>query len=90
MRKILLMIVSMLVTIPAYASDQSDLVQAMAEFDKNYIPALALTNQGQQSQSVHAIRRLRTDWAQFKISYQKGYESDSQQWQQDMQAIEAQ
>ena len=90
MRKILLMIFSLLLTAPIFASEQSDLLQAMAEFDKNYIPGLALTNQGKQSQSVRAIRRLRTDWAQFKISYQDGYGADSQDWQQDVQAIEVQ
>lgn len=90
MRKVLLIIVSMLVTMPAFASEQSDLLQAMAEFDRNYIPALSLTNQGQQAQSVNAIRRLRTDWAEFKIRYQDGYGSDNQQWQQDMNAIEEQ
>jgi hypothetical protein len=64
---------------PSRTTATRDLVQAMAAFDRAYIPALALSNQGALEKTRKAALLLMRAWAKLKADY-RGYSGDDR-WQ---------
>ncbi len=63
-----------------------DVQQAFAAFDQAYIPALALTNQGQQQASERAMERLRKAWTDLTEQLDAVLQDDPA-WPGDRQAV---
>jgi hypothetical protein len=67
------------VPLTASAKDE-DLVQAMADFDKSYIPPLFHTSNNSKPLSFKSMAILKSEWARFSGAYYD-YRSDSANWQ---------
>jgi hypothetical protein len=64
---------------PTRTAAPPDVVQAMAGFDRAYIPALSLSNQGALEKTRKAALLLMRAWAKLKADY-RGYSGDDR-WQ---------
>jgi hypothetical protein len=53
----------------AHASAEKEVLAAMARFDKAYIPALSLSNQGKRERTEKAMARLEDEWGRFRDEY---------------------
>lgn len=69
------------------SSVRADIVVSSARFDKAYIPALALTSQGDVAKSKVAMVRLHQAWNAFLASYRKEGIGD-ESWDKGFAAIE--
>ncbi|HKJ33856.1 MAG TPA: hypothetical protein VKA34_18640 [Balneolales bacterium] len=64
----------------------TELLKQMVKFDQNYIPALALTNEGEREPSQKALQRLTKFWENFSVQYYN-YETPDTSWQSDVSQI---
>ena len=71
---------------PPADSSALEIRRAFASFDKAYIPALALTNQGKQRPSEMAMMRLREAWRTLAQQLQDVLQEDTE-WPQDQEAM---
>ena len=75
-----LLLTATLLAVPSPTDSlQTVLLNDMAALDAQYIPALALTNKGDEHASRLAIRRLNTHWKTFKKKW-SGYSTDDIHW----------
>jgi hypothetical protein len=70
------------VTAAAFAGSQSDLLKAFVDFDRAFIPPLAITNAEKVKPSRKAMAVLINNWKQFKAAYQN-HKPDDPQWAKD-------
>jgi hypothetical protein len=61
--------------VDARAAAERGVLAAMVRFDRTYIPALALSNQGKLEQTKKAMARLQDEWGRFRDEY-GSYEGD--------------
>jgi hypothetical protein len=59
---------------------KKDIQKDFASFDRVYIPALSMTNQGEKEQSKTTMLSLKENWKAFKDKYYK-YNSKDSQWE---------
>ena len=64
-----------------------DLLKDFASFDRAYIPALSMTNQGEKEQSKISMSLLKDNWKIFKGKYYKHNSKDSK-WKEDFDNVE--
>lgn len=67
---------------------KSDLLAGMADLDRAYIPALALTSQGSPAMAQKAVRVLVESWQTFKARYARGM-ADDPEWRADLAFLDA-
>lgn len=64
----------------------SDILKKMVTFDRYYIPALALTNQGEKEKSQKALKRLTKFWEEFTVHFYN-YPNSGKKWQSSINQI---
>ena len=69
----------------ARASGETDVLAAMARFDRAYIPALSLSNQGKRGQTGKAMARLQDEWGRFRDEY--GSYAGDRRWQEALRRV---
>jgi hypothetical protein len=74
------------VPVTASAKDE-DLVQAMADFDRSYIPPMFYTSNNNKPLSIKSMAIYKAEWAKFSGAYYD-YRSDYANWQSYFVAIE--
>ncbi len=72
----------------AFSTAEDRLLKDMAQFDRAYIPALALTAQKDRDAASEATERLIKQWSLFKKTYYN-YKQESKVWQKAMSEIES-
>jgi hypothetical protein len=70
----------------ARASAENGVLAAMARFDRAYIPALSLSNQGKRERTGKAMERLVEEWGRFRDEY--GSYGGDLRWQEALGRVE--
>jgi hypothetical protein len=73
-----LLLLSAFGAVDARAAAEKDALAAMARFDRAYIPALSLSNQGKREQTEKAMARLQAEWGRFRGEY--GSYGEERRW----------
>ncbi len=79
-------LVTLTVTSFSRAADHRQLVHGFGALDRAYIPALALTNQGQAAPSKKAIAGLKKQWKVFAETCEAAMPDDPQ-WKPDLKRV---
>lgn len=69
----------------AQVSADKGVLAAMARFDRAYIPALSLSNQGKRERTERAMERVEDEWGRFRDEY-GSYEGDVL-WQETLRRV---
>ena len=70
----------------AALADQGEMIKAMVELDRVFIPCLALTNKQKVGPSTKAIAKFKSMWSEFSAKYAKAMPNDGE-WISDIDMV---